>query len=229
MVIGSGLLAKSFHDYASNEAVIIFASGVSDSKTNDEQAFLREEKLLTEVLKANPHKLLVYFSTCSVLDKSLAGMPYTRHKLLMEIKVMASGANYLIFRVSNLVGYGGNPKTIMNFFVSSMRQGTPIQVWRDAYRNMLDVDDAYQLMDYFIATGHKNTIINIANPVSYNSVDILKAVELYLNLPANYTLLNEGELFFIDTTAVQQVAPQLGLNFNEDYLPNLLQKYYAPS
>ncbi len=32
MIVGSGMVAKAFEDYARNESILIFASGVSNSK-----------------------------------------------------------------------------------------------------------------------------------------------------------------------------------------------------
>ena len=66
MVIGNGLLAKSFSKYKDDDQVIIFASGVSNSKEVNPEAFMREMDLLRSI--TNKDALLVYFSTCSVYD-----------------------------------------------------------------------------------------------------------------------------------------------------------------
>jgi hypothetical protein len=52
MIIGNGLIAKSFKkekNYFKN--VIIFASGVSNSKNTNLKEFKREEKLVKKLLK----------------------------------------------------------------------------------------------------------------------------------------------------------------------------------
>ena len=60
MIIGNGLIAKSFENY--NLDCIIFASGVSSSKEKSRDNFLREVNLLKETISNNPDKKIVYFS-----------------------------------------------------------------------------------------------------------------------------------------------------------------------
>jgi nucleoside-diphosphate-sugar epimerase len=226
MVVGNGLLAKRFAVYQSNSRVLIFASGVSNSKLADAAAFEREERLLSQTVAANPQACCVYFSTCSIADPSLAQEAYVAHKLHMEQVVQAAARQWLIFRVSNLVGNGGNPATVFNFLVQCIAQQRPFVLWGQAYRNLLDVDDAYALMDHFISTGRRNCTINIANTGNFSSAEMVKAIELFTHRQGVYTTLQKGTAFDIDTTEVQRVVDALGVNFGGNYLLRLLNKYY---
>ena len=68
MVIGNGMIATRFSNYAENGDVLIFASGVSHSASATATDFARERALLLETMQLHPGKLLVYFSTCSAVS-----------------------------------------------------------------------------------------------------------------------------------------------------------------
>ena len=82
MVIGSGLLAKAFHQFADDGNVVVFASGVSNSLEQNKSAFEREKNLLLKYLDGSAK--LVYFSTVSVHDQSLTKTPYIIFKNEIE-------------------------------------------------------------------------------------------------------------------------------------------------
>jgi hypothetical protein len=46
MVIGNGMVATKFESFKTNDEHIIFASGVSNSKSSDSSAYKRESELL---------------------------------------------------------------------------------------------------------------------------------------------------------------------------------------
>ena len=81
MVIGNGMLAKAFGAFKDNPEVVIFASGVSNSKETNNDSFKREEKLLNKVISENNNSIIVYFSTCSVYDDSVNETNYVLHKI----------------------------------------------------------------------------------------------------------------------------------------------------
>ncbi|TAD92811.1 MAG: NAD-dependent epimerase/dehydratase family protein [Bacteroidetes bacterium] len=229
MVIGNGLLAKAFAAYQSHPGVLIFASGVSNSKLADPAAFQREHQLLCQSIAAHPAACCVYFSTCSIADPSLQHQPYIAHKLHMEQVVQAQAARWLIFRISNVVGHGGNAATIFNFLVQAITQRQPFQLWQHAHRNLIDVEDAYRLMHHFISQGFQHSIINIANTVNHSSLQMVQAIELFTHQQAIYTLTNQGTHFTINTTQVQAILQQAGVSFQGNYLLRLLNTYYHPA
>ena len=66
MIVGRGLIAKAFTNNCLDD-VIIFASGVSNSKALDETLFKKEIDLLNSVIaENNDSKKLVYFSSYSI-------------------------------------------------------------------------------------------------------------------------------------------------------------------
>ena len=68
MVIGNGLLAKSFSNFLDDDSILIFASGVSNSSETRISEFEREYDLLNEKLSKFNSARLIYFSTLSIFD-----------------------------------------------------------------------------------------------------------------------------------------------------------------
>ena len=227
MVVGNGMIAQKFGKYIHNDTILFFASGVSDSKCTDPVAYQREENLLKTTIAANPGKMVVYISTCSVYDPSLADSQYVNHKKKLEGLIQQSGEKYLVVRTSNLAGPSGNPKTVLNFFVNSIATAHPFQLWTMAGRNILDLDDFYSIVTYILDNNlHVNKIINVANKQNYKVTEIVHAIEQHLQKKANCELLEKGAEFNIDVTEVAPVLDKLHIEFTDDYLPRILKKYY---
>jgi len=227
MVIGSGMIAKRFSDYAEDDRFLIFASGVSHSLLNDPNAFDRERKLLSDKIKNHSQKHLVYFSTCGIYDPSMKKSPYILHKLQMENVIKTSGASYTIFRVSNPVGKTENSHTVLNYFIRNILEKKEFTAWKYASRNLIDLDDMYLICHYILSNNpFKNDTVNIANPVNYSVISIIKAIEEHFGIKGNYRLANEGNSPLIDISAIQSVIGKLAIDFNNGYLSSLLQKYF---
>src|SRR4051794_11359548 len=111
MVIGNGMVAKKFESYKTNDQFLIFASGVSNSKNTNPEAYERELTLLKSAIKENQEKILVYFSTCSIYDPGEETSKYVLHKKHIEQLIQKKQKQFYVFRVSNLVGQSGNRNT----------------------------------------------------------------------------------------------------------------------
>lgn len=219
-------MAKRFSPYLADPSVVIFASGVSDSKSIDAAQYLRERNLLKETIGKFPDATLVYFSTCSIYDPYLKDNPYIRHKLEIEKLLAASGNKYLLLRVSNVAGPGGNPKTIFNYLAHFIRHSLYFKLWKQAYRNLIDVDDVFLLTRHLLNTGTTNTIVNIAHPSTLSMPFIVKTFEEYFQKQGNFVPVEAGYYFHFDTSLVQTIAKEAGVDFEGDYLYRLLEKYY---
>ena len=172
MIIGNGLIANLFKEN-DRENVVFFASGVSNSLETDKSAFLREENLIRKTIKENPNKIFIYFSTCSIYDSSKNGSSYVNHKLKMEQIVEELANQFLILRVSNAVGKGGNPNLLMNYLVNAFHQEKEITVHTLATRNLIDADDIKNITLKFINENSFNKIINVAYLENFSTSEIL--------------------------------------------------------
>ena len=227
MVIGKGLVAKGFESYCTNDHYLIFASGVSDSTTTDANSFLREMNLLQQMLLKHAGKTFVYFSTCSIYDPSLQNSKYVLHKLAMEKMIREQHSNHHIFRISNLAGKTENMHTFLNYFAQHIWSGVFFELWKNAYRNIIDLDDAVTICRHLLSKNlFKNEIVNIANPVNDNVVDIAKAIEKFTGKKGNYILVDKGGSPAINIDDVQPFFNALNIQFGEDYLFRILQKYF---
>ncbi len=227
MVVGNGMLATRFRNYAEDDETIIFASGVSNSKDVIEQHFSREFALLKKTLKEHPEKTLVYFSTCSIDDKDSQNAPYVIHKKAIELFIRQNVENYHLFRVSNVAGTSNNPYTLLNYFVFNILQNHPFAVWKNAYRNIIGIDDMHEIAGSIIGKKELlNKTINIANPENYSVPYIVQTIENFLGKKAVATEINRGENYEIDTKTIAPIIDELKIPFDNHYLTNLLKKYY---
>lgn len=227
MVIGNGLVARRFELYGSEDNFLVFASGVSNSKTKNPEAYNREIKLLKDSVQKYNTKSLIYFSTCSVYDPQEKESAYVQHKLQIEDFIQKQVKQYHIFRISNLVGISSNQNTLLNFFFNHVKNGVNFDLWANACRNIIDVDDAYFIIDYILKHNlFPNQIINIANPVNHPIKKIIATIETFLNIKSNYIEIDKGTCFEIDTSLIRHIIQKLGIRSDPEYLKNLLNKYY---
>lgn len=227
MVIGNGMIANRFENYHKNNDVIIFASGVSNSRETKKKNFERETNLLEKVINENPEKHLVYFSTCSVADEGREQSPYILHKKNIERLIATEIKSYHIFRVPNVAGLSNNPYTLLNFLIFSILGDKQVTIWKNADRNIIGIDELYALADYLIKKDlYVNRTTNLANTINYTMTEILIEVENHLQKKADAVYEPKGTRQFIDVSNLSTAIRDLSINFNKEYLSRLLKKYY---
>lgn len=222
MIIGKGLIASQFYDYDTDE-VVFFASGVSNSSENRKEEFLREQNLIEDTLKKYPNQLFVYFSTCSIYDSSKYNSFYVLHKLHMEELIKENITNYLILRISNAVGHGGNPNLLMNYLYRQITNDQVLNVHQNATRNLIDVEDVREITLQYIKSNSWNKIVNVAYLENYFISEIIEAFESGIRKKSMKNLIDKGEHYSID-------VKELDYNFKtldkDLYLRELIKKYY---
>ncbi|MBU3556838.1 NAD-dependent epimerase [Polynucleobacter sp. Ross1-W9] len=227
MIIGSGFLAQNFKSYKDDESILIFASGVSNSKETNFAAFEREKELLKESIETHKNKKLIYFGTCSVSDPSEVNSLYVKHKLEMEKLISKSGCEYLAFRLPQLVGKNSNPHTLTNYIYSCINKNICFDLWGRSERNILDIDTVKCIVDYCINKNiYKNSAINIACPFNTRTIEIVRIFEKILGKSANYNLIDRGDSYGIDISNISHVMKILNMEFHDSYLESVLKKYY---
>ena len=80
----------------------------------------------------------------------------------MERLVEDLAHKYLILRVSNAVGKGGNPNLLMNYLVNAVILEKEINIHTLATRNLIDADDVKNITLEFLRKNIFNKIINVA-------------------------------------------------------------------
>jgi len=227
MVIGNGMIAKSFDTYQNEDGYLIFASGVSDSTTTKIDSFEKEKKLLIESLNNSQDKIFVYFSTCSLYDETMKNNAYVCHKIEMENLIKNKHNNYHIFRVSNPIGITANKKTFLNYFIQHIKENTIIELWENSYRNIIDIDDMYAICNYILKKGiYRNQVVNIANPENYSIGFIIDTIENHLKTKGNYIKIKKGSSPTINTDITKEIMNVLGIIIDRNYLEIILNKYF---
>lgn len=227
MIVGNGMLAKKFGAFENDPGIIIFASGVSDSSTHLQTEFDREKQLLLSQVDLAKSATLVYFSTCSIYDESLKNSAYVKHKLEMEKLIEENFSSWIIFRVSNPIGFTANRHTVFNYFIQHIKEGTRFQIWTNAERNILDIDDMYVACCFYLQQpSMRNKKIDIANPANYSVSEIVQAIEKHFGKIGNYEKVNKGGGPEIDQQAMEALFRNLNISFGADYLDHILKKYF---
>lgn len=227
MIIGNGMLAKAFAHYKTDNDILIFASGVSNSKDVSEKSYDRERKLLQETILRYADKKIIYFSTGSILDEEQINSFYVKHKLRMEELIVKQCAQFTIFRLTNPIGKTNNKHTILNYLSNQIKTETKFTVWKNAKRNLMDLDDVITVCNYIIHDKmyHNNTV-TIANLNNYKVIDIVMILEKYLGKKALFSLEDKGGVPQIKQPELKNMYEKLSIQFNEDYLENILKKYF---
>lgn len=226
MIIGRGLIASLFLD-DDRDDIIFFASGVSNSLETRVEEFLREENLIKKTIAENPEKTFVYFSTCSIYDSSKTGSDYVLHKLKMEQLIKNNHNQFLILRVSNVVGKGGNPNLLMNYLVRSIKNNETINVHTKATRNLIDAADVKQITFDLIEKYDFNKIVNLAYMQNYSIIEILEIIEDFYNIKLDLNLIKNGSGYDINIPDIEDYFRINNLTNKESYLYKILEKYYS--
>lgn len=225
MIVGDGLIASLFIN-KDCENYIFFASGVSNSLETRKEEFLREENLIRKTIEENPNKIFLYFSTCSIYDSSKTESHYVLHKLKMEQIIARLCPQYLILRLSNAVGKGGNPNLLMNYLVRSVKNNEIINVHTKATRNLIDTEDIRNIVLHLVEKKEFNKIVNVAYPENYTIIEILEIIEKFFNLKLNLNLIKAGSGYNINIPDVESYFTENNLMNKEMYLCKILEKYY---
>lgn len=229
MIVGTGMLASAFMRLSNQHSnMIIFASGVSNSRCKDIAQFQRETLLLQAALQNKPpDKPLFYFSTCSIYDPELQTSPYVIHKQKME-QLVLSQPNGHIIRLSQLVGTNTPSPTLIECLITKICSGQTIEVWTNAYRNILDVYDAVRIvMSLSLSLPKYSTITNIANSHSIPMPTLIDHIETLLNIKANKTILPKGSYYSINSSKCLAEARRIGINSGPHYTFEILKKSYS--
>lgn len=227
MIIGNGLLAKIFsHLYSDRSEITIFAAGVSNSTETEPAAFERERRLLIEQLDQTQTKL-VYFGSCAVGNPLERFTPYLQHKAEMESLVVTSGKG-MVFRLPQVVGRSANTHTLTNYLYHHIISGEHFTVWSRAERNLVDIEDILPIASFIIEREWETSqVVPIAGLRSTPMPVIVRTFEEVLGTKANFSLVDKGAPFPIDTSIAESVSRRLGINLGAGYLDRILHKYYA--
>lgn len=179
-VIGNGMLAKAFRTAGiGSDRLVIFCSGVSDSKETLEIQFSREKNMLLDAAHHYQNSKIVYFSSCAA---EFSDSPYYRFKRDMEALVLSSTQRFLIVRLPQVVGVTLN-NTLISHLVRCIKEGRTITVTHNARRNLIDVEDVVRLTLWL--SGLDNMQIGVTNGAMIAVEDLIDIISNILDKAAN--------------------------------------------
>ncbi|SDQ35462.1 hypothetical protein SAMN05421664_1287 [Chryseobacterium soldanellicola] len=221
MIIGTGLIANSLKNIDSDEN-LFFASGVSNSLETRKSEFEREFTLLKKSIGSNPETKLVYFSTLSINDQSKQNSQYVLHKLEIEDYIKNNVKNYLILRIGNIVGNGGNPNTLFNYLKNQIANDSKFLIHTKARRLFIDIDDIAKFLQ-INCKNLDNCITNLAYPYYYNLNEIITVIQKKIDKKAIYEEINEGDFYKVD---FEEDLNRFFSKINSDEYLNILAEKY---
>ena len=225
------MLARAFapfwHD---SESIAVFASGVSDSQCTADSEFRRERELLgTSLSKHADADAFVYFSTCSIFDPCAQSSAYVQHKLKME-ELASQHPAHLVVRLPVVVGPTGNRKSLVKFLAERIRAGEPIEVWKNAGRYLIDIDDVVSLCSDLVSTEiSRNERINVAGPNDMPLPELVQTLAQVIGKEPICVEIERGARYPLDTSRIGASVSRLNIRFDERYVERTLQKYYGSS
>jgi len=226
MIIGNGLIAKSFLKKYNKDNILIFASGVSNSKENNLKNFKREKDLLLKTIETHQDIKFIYFSTILIGYKH---NPYYWHKKEMEDLIRLHTKDYIIFRVPQLIGNCGNNNNLVNYLVGKIKSGESFEVYGDLRRAVLDIEDLVNFVIYCEdKTSCKTIHVGGVEPISV--VDLSKIIQYLFkvndgNLKMKIKDTSEDDRWTTLTSPIfKDYLSEFGIE-SEGYTQKIIKKY----
>lgn len=242
-IIGGGMIARSFQPYIDDPQlrdVVIFASGVSDSATTAPEAYIREQTLLFDTLRAceDSGQRLVYFSSGGAIygprnatrtetSPTYPTTDYGRQQLLCEGAIINSGAPYLIIRLPNLVGPNQRGGQLIPTLVHQAMNGHA-RLFTRATRDLLDVDDSARLVVGLLHNHVAGEIVTVASGRSLPIDQIFTEICAILSITPETERIDKGDTQQFDISKLRYLLGDtldVDALIGEDYLKRILLNY----
>jgi nucleoside-diphosphate-sugar epimerase len=219
MIVGNGLIAKKFKGI-DGEKFIFFLSGVSNSLCEDSDQFKRETQLIKFYIKKYPEKTIIYLSTTSIEYKKTK---YTDHKKEIEGILENSKVNHYIFRIPQIIGFGGNENNFFNFIAKKIKNGLEFKAY-DTYRSVIDLDDLSKIIKFLIENNPPGKY-NFYGIEFIKVLDFIHLLEKKIGKKGNYKIIKIKEKNIKkNSKEIQKCFESINLNF-KNYHGRLIEKY----
>jgi nucleoside-diphosphate-sugar epimerase len=228
---GNGLIGSALYQHAASfhrANLCVIAAGVSNSKCTDLKEFQREESMINHSIDSalRHQQRLLYISTYSVHDKSLASTPYVQFRMKNEGRIIQASPENAILRLTNIVGSQGNPTNILNFLHNAVSNNHHIKAWRQAQRNFVDVKDVGKFIEWALESDQCKGILELVHPDTYSIPRTIELLEEHLNKSANVSWVNSSENEFERNILSQKFFSSLQSQTEDGYFKNILNTYY---
>ena len=184
-IVGNGFIAKNFLKIKNKlikSNVILYAAGISDSKTINKKEFVREFSRIKFCLsRLDKKKLFIYISSFTIFDPTRNKSPYIKNKIKIEKYLKKKKINYLIVRFPEVIGNSKNKKTLINFIFNKIKKNKKFDLWKNSLRNIVDINDCVKIVKKIIISKNiKKKSINLISKHFYSVEEIVKIIETKL-------------------------------------------------
>lgn len=242
-IIGHGFLAKHLAACADTyPGVVVLAAGVSAANGTSAPEFRRERALLDATIGrcVRSGERLVFFSTASTGMYGASGRgaedepvrpstPYGWHKLFLERRLRASGADHLVLRLAHVVGPDQPPHQLLPSLASQVLAGE-VRLHRGARRDIIDIADVVRLIDRLLAAGVHREVVNIATGHAVPVERIVARIEDRLHARARHVVVDTPPVnHLVCTGKLRRLVPAVAdLAFDGHYHEAVLDRYLTP-
>ncbi|MFE0026792.1 NAD-dependent epimerase/dehydratase family protein [Amycolatopsis sp. NPDC059021] len=238
-VMGSGFLAANLATLAtSHPGVVVAAFGVSVASGIPEADFAREATRLYELISRceRRQEKLVFFSTASAAMYSMSGetgredgpvfpsTAYGRHNLALEAVLAASPVDYLVLRLTHVVGPAQHAQMLVPSLVRQIQSGV-VRLHRGARRDLIDVADLVTVVDRLLATGVSRTVVNVASGTAVPIERLVDHIEAELGVRADREYVSDVTSRPVSIARLRGLVPEIARIGGEDYYRRVLSKY----
>ena len=234
IIIGTGLLAKGLKKIKllkNSNNLTFYAAGVSNSNNKINKDYTRDKALLKKnIINLDKKRILIYFSSLSVINSNLKKDRYVKNKIFIEKFIKNNVKNYLIIRLPQIIGKSSNPHTLTNFLYNKIKNREQFMIWKKASRYLIDIDDVIIILKKILSKNYKlNSIINIANLRTDSLLNIVKNFEQILSIKALFKEIKTEnknvsvKKFNMNSSRDEKYYIRIN---NKYYLNKILRKYY---
>jgi NDP-hexose 4-ketoreductase len=241
-IVGNGFLARNLRPLSHKHPdMVVLAAGVSSASGTSNAEFAREVELLHEVAIRCERmgQVLVFFSTASAgMYGAMDGpgtedrpvipcTPYGTHKRSLEKQLHAYGTDYMVLRLSHIVGPGQPPHQLIPALVRQIRNGT-VTIGRGAVRDLIGVVDAVTIIDWLLGRDVRGETVNIASGIAVPVEHIVDHLERRLGIVPRRQYRDVYSSHTISIEKLQTLVPEAAtLGFELDYYRRVLDSFTA--
>jgi nucleoside-diphosphate-sugar epimerase len=239
-IVGKGFIARNLERIAgSHPDVVAVAAGVSSTGCRSEEEFQREVELVYGTVRrcrAEGRRLL-FFSSASAAMYASPGCPgredgpvyplstYGRHKLAMEAALALSGVDYLVLRLTHVIGAHQRIHQLLPGLVAQLRSGS-IEVHRGAHRDLIAADDLVTIVDVLLERRVTGTVVNVGSGFAVPAERIVAHLEDRLGTSAAWSWVDRPVDYHVSTERLRRLVPAVaGMGFGPDYYQRVLDRY----
>lgn len=203
-IVGDGFIARNLAAVASrHDDVVALAAGVPSTVVTADEQFRREAELVYATVRRcrEQQRRLVFFSTCSAAMYGDGGrredgpvyplIAYGRHNLALEAVLAAADVDYLVLRLTHLIGPFQRPHQMFARMVRQIRERR-VEIYRDARRDVLDVAHMVRVLDDLLTSRVSREVVNVASGVPVPVEAVVRHIEGRMGVVADHTYVENG-------------------------------------